>query len=123
MNNVLSVLVTFILTAASGLMDARGFLYASKAWPDGQLALKPAVLSLVSFLAGVSLYIASVRFMQALGLQTVALQSAIWFVITAVGIAAMDGTVLQWTRSQQLVAIGIVVALTWLISSTNSTGH
>ena len=29
--------VVGILTVASGLLDARGFVYASRAWPGGQL--------------------------------------------------------------------------------------
>jgi preprotein translocase subunit SecF len=62
--------------------------------------------------------------MQSVGIAGVALQSAIWFVVTAIGIAVMDGTVLQWTRIQQLVGVSIGVMLTWLIASTAATsGH
>jgi hypothetical protein len=61
-----------------------------------------------------------VKFMQNAGIHGVALQSGIWFVITAVGIAAMDGTLLQWTRTQQIVGIAVAVALGWLISTTRA---
>ena len=43
------------------------------------------------------LYIVAVKFMQNAGIQGVALQSGIWFVVTAVGIAVMDGNIVQWT--------------------------
>jgi hypothetical protein len=61
-----------------------------------------------------------VKFMQNAGIQGVALQSGIWFVITAVGIAAMDGTILNWTRTQQVVGVVVAVALCWLIATTRA---
>ena len=112
--------VVGLLTVASGLLDARGFVYASRAWPGGQLDVKIALASLAAFAGGVSLYIIAVKFMQNAGLHGVALQSGIWFVVTAIGIAAMDGTLLQWTRTQQVVGVAVAVALCWLISTTRS---
>lgn len=117
MKQGVSALLVLVLTALSGVMDARGFVYAGRAWPDGHLDWPTVGLSLLAFLAGISLYIASIRSMQALGLHTVALQSGIWFVVTAIGIAVMDGTVVQWSRSQQLVALAVMVGLAWLIAT------
>jgi hypothetical protein len=62
----------------------------------------------------------AVKFMQNAGIHGVALQSGIWFVVTAVGIAAMDGTLLQWSRSQQAVGLAVAIALCWLISTTRA---
>jgi hypothetical protein len=76
--------------------------------------------SILSFVAGLSLYIASVRFMQAFGLGAVAIQSAIWFVVTAIGIGLMDGSVAQWSRTQQLVALGVFAGLGFLIVTTRA---
>jgi len=112
--------VVGLLTIASGLLDARGFVYAARAWPDGQLDLKMGLASLLSFAGGVSVYILAVKFMQNAGIHGVALQSGIWFVVTAIGIAAMDGTLAQWSRSQQMVGVAVAVALCWLISTTRS---
>src|SRR3569833_1444571 len=97
----LSAFLVLLLTIASGVMDARGFVYAGRAWPDGQLDWRAVGQSLLAFLAGISLYIGAVRFMQSMGLSAVALQSGIWFVATAIGIAALDGSVTQWSRTQQ----------------------
>ena len=101
-------------------LDARGFVYAARAWPAGQLDVKMALASLLSFIGGVSAYIVVVKFMQNAGIQGVALQSGIWFVVTAIGIAAMDGTLLQWSRTQQVVGALVAVALGWLITTTRS---
>ena len=120
MGQVGNLLVVGLLTVASGLLDARGFLYAGKSWPGGQLDPKMGIISLLSFGGGLTAYILAVKFMQSAGLHGVALQSGIWFVITAVGIAAMDGTLLQWTRTQQIVGIAVAVALGWLISTTRA---
>ena len=112
--------VVGILTIASGLLDARGFVYAAHAWPEGQLDLKMGLVSLLSFASDVSAYIVAIKFMQNAGIHGVALQSGIWFVVTAVGIAAMDGSLLQWTRIQQVVGIAVAIALGWLITTTRS---
>ncbi len=118
MGSVGNLAVVGLLTIVSGLLDARGFVYAARAWPEGQLDLKIALASLLSFAGGVSVYIVAVKFMQNAGIHGVALQSGIWFVVTAVGIAAMDGSLLQWTRTQQVVGVAVAIALGWLISTT-----
>jgi hypothetical protein len=120
MGQVGNLLVVGLLTVVSGLLDARGFVFAGKAWPGGQLDPKMGIVSLLSFGGGLTAYILAVKFMQSAGIHGVALQSGIWFVITAVGIAAMDGTLLQWTRTQQVVGLAVAVALGWLISTTRA---
>jgi hypothetical protein len=119
MKSFLSALLVLVLTVTSGVMDARGFVYAGRAWPGGHLDWTAVGRSMLAFFAGISLYIGAVRFMQAMGLNAVALQSGIWFVATAIGIAALDGTVVQWTRLQQVVALGVMVGLAWLITTAH----
>jgi len=120
MGQVVNYAVVGLLTIASGFLDARGFLYASRAWPEDQLDLKMALASLAAFAGGVSAYIVAIKFMQNAGIQGVALQSGIWFVVTAIGIAAMDGSLLHWTRTQQVVGLAVAIALGWLISTTRA---
>ena len=121
MGQVGNFAIVAILTLASGLLDARGFVYAARAWPNGQLDLKMGLASLAAFAGGVSAYIIAIRFMQNAGIQGVALQSGIWFVVTAIGIAAMDGSILQWSRAQQLVGLAVAIALGWLITTTRTS--
>lgn len=104
-------------------MDAKGFVYAARAWPEGRLDVRFATASMLSFFAGLSLYIAAVRFMKSVGVSAVALQSGIWFVVTAVGIAVMDGSVLQWNRSQKVVAVLVAAGLGWLLATAHAEGH
>jgi hypothetical protein len=115
-----NLIVVGLLTIGSGLLDARGFVYAAQSWPGGQLDLRVGLLSLACFAGGLTAYIVAVKFMQNAGIQGVALQSGIWFVITAVGIAAMDGTILNWSRTQQVVGVAVAVALCWLIATTRA---
>jgi hypothetical protein len=79
-----------------------------------------AIASLVSFAGGITAYMVAIKFMQGAGIHGVALQSGIWFVVTAVGIALMDGTLLQWSRTQQAVGVAVAVALAWLIATTRA---
>jgi hypothetical protein len=120
MSQLGNFIVVGLLTAASGLLDARGFVFAGKTWPGGSLDPKVGLIALLCFGGGLTAYIVAVKFMQSAGIHGVALQSGIWFVITAVGIAAMDGTLLQWTRLQQIVGLAVAVALGWLISTTRA---
>jgi hypothetical protein len=115
-----NLLIVGLLTVASGLMDARAFVYASRTWPGGQLDLRMAASSLAAFGAGITFYLIAIKFMQNAGIQSVALQTSIWFVVTAIGIAAMDGTIVNWSRPQQVVGIAVTLALGWLIVSTRS---
>jgi hypothetical protein len=119
MQSFLSALLVLVLTVTSGAMDARGFVYAARAWPEGVLNWTAVGQSMLAFFAGISLYIGAVRFMQSMGLHAVALQSGIWFVATAIGIAAMDGTVTQWTRLQQMVALIVMAGLAYLVTTAH----
>ena len=119
MKPFLSAFFVLLLTVLSGVMDARGFVYAGRAWPGGNLSWTAVGQSLLAFVAGISLYIGAVRFMQSMGLNAVALQSGIWFVATAIGIAALDGSVVQWTRLQQAVALAVMLGLAWLIATAH----
>ena len=120
MGQVGNLVVVALLTVGSGLLDARAFVFAARVWPEGRLDWKMALASLACFAGGIGLYMFAVKFMHNAGIQGVALQSGIWFVVTAIGIAAMDGTIVQWTRSQQVVGVAIAVALCWLISTTRA---
>ena len=120
MGQAANLFIVGLLTIASGVLDARGFVYAGRAWPDGQLDPKMGLASLAAFAGGLSAYIVAIKFMQNAGIQGVALQSGIWFVVTAIGIAAMDGSLLAWSRTQQVVGLGVAVALCWLISTTRA---
>jgi hypothetical protein len=123
MTHLFNLLLVTGLTTLSGIMDARGFYYAPMAWPGGHLDGRYAALSIVCFVGGLSLYIVAVRFMQHVGVGSIAVQSAVWFVVTAVGIALLDGSVLQWSRAQQVVALLVFAGLAWLIATTRTTSH
>ena len=74
-------------------------------------------------MGGLTAYILAVRFMQNAGVDGVALQSGIWFVITAVGHRG-DGRqhLLQWTPRPAGGGRGAwPIALGWLISTTRAT--
>ena len=84
----------------------------------GQLDLKWGISAVLAFVGGLSCYVVAVRFMQGAGIQGVALQSALWFVVTGIGVAIMDASILQWSRTQQVVGVLVAVGLCWLIAST-----
>ncbi len=120
MPRLMSLATVILLTFGSGLLDARGFVFAARAWPDGRLHAPAGLMALLCFVGGLSLYIVAVRFMQNVGVTGVALQSALWFIVTAVGIAIMDSSILNWSRVQQAVALAVALGLGWLIATTRA---
>ena len=110
--------IVLVLTVLSGALDGRGFVYAARAWPGGQFDARMATASVLAFAAGLTCYVVAVKFLQQLGVGSVALQSGIWFVVTAVGISLMDGRIGEWTRLQQIVAVMVAAGLCWLLAST-----
>lgn len=119
MPGLLTVLALIAMTAASAFFDAKGFVYASQAWRDGTLVPATALLSLVNFVGGVTLYVLSIGFSQRLGVQSAAVQSIFWFAMTVVGIALMDGTIAQWTTVQRTVGAIVTIGIGWLLVSTS----
>jgi hypothetical protein len=112
------VLALFVVTALSAYFDARGFVYAAQSWKNGSLIASTALLSLVNFVGGVTLYILSIGFQQRLGVQSAAVQSIFWFGMTVMGIALMDGTIAQWTMTQRAVGVVVSAGIGWLLIST-----
>ena len=118
MKSFLSISALLIVTALSAFLDAKGFVYAAQAWRSGSLAPSVAFQSLLYFVGGVTIYIASIGFQQYLGVQSAAMQSIFWFAMTVVGVALLDGTIGHWTVAQRLVAVTVTVGIGWLLFST-----
>ena len=53
MKTLLSAFFVLLLTVLSGVMDARGFVYAGRAWPGGTLNWAAVGQSLLAFVAGI----------------------------------------------------------------------
>jgi hypothetical protein len=118
MQNLVNLSLVVFLTGLSGLLDARGFHFAGQAWPRGVLEWRMGGSAILCFVGGLSCYVLAVRFMQGLGVGSVAIQTGIWFVVTAIGVAWLDGSIATWTRTQQGVGIGVALAIGWLAATT-----
>jgi len=114
-----ALLITGLIAATilSAYFDARGFIYAAQAWRGGSFVTGTALLSLINFVGGVTLYISSIGFQQRLGVESAAMQSIFWFVATVVGVALMDGTIGQWSVTQRVVGVGVTAGIGWLLVS------
>lgn len=110
---VLAALIA--LTAASAFLDAKGFVYAARAWREGSLDWRIGAISFSFTMAGVALYIFSIGLHQKLGIQSAAVQSVFWFAMTVIGIALLDGSIAQWSWAQRFVAAAVSVGIGWLL--------
>jgi len=116
---VVSWAVLVATIAISAVLDAYGFLHAARAWSvDGRLLARPASLSLGCFLVGVVLYVVSIRVQRSVGVHSATMQSAVWFAMTIIGIALVDGSIARWSVVQLGVGVVVVAGLIWLLATT-----
>jgi hypothetical protein len=115
-----SALLIFALLAASGCADAYGFFYASKIWQQGHLSPGDLGRSALGWFVGISLYVVALRPMSNAGVTSAELQTAVWFAMTIIGVVVFSGRFFAWQRLDQAVAVGVVVALGWLLVRTQA---
>ncbi|MBB6093704.1 putative membrane-anchored protein [Povalibacter uvarum] len=122
MTSALWVGALVILTALSAFFDAKGFVYAAQSWRDGTLSLSIALLALLYFVGGVSVYIGTIGIQHKLGVNSATLQTLFWFAMTIIGIALLDGTIAGWSTVQKSVGIAVTAGIGWLLVSAGG-GH
>ena len=112
MGQIGNLVVVGLLTLASGLLDARGFVYAARAWPDGQLDLKMGLASL-AVVRGRSDGLHPGRQIHAERRHPGRRAAKRHLVRGHRRRASRPWTasLLQWTRTQQVVGVAVAVAL------------
>ena len=107
-----------LLTLLSGIADAQGFVHASTAWANGKIVWEEGGKALLGFGIGALCYILVANYLTQVGVVSAELQTMIWFLVTIVGIAVMNGKVLHWQRLDQFVALVAIICIGWLVIRT-----
>jgi hypothetical protein len=118
MNDMVRLLVLAGLTLASGLGDAQGFIHAARMWQDGRLVWRELLASALGFGVGIGSYWISVRDLVRAGVVSAEIQTLIWFGVTIVGVAVVNGRFRAWPAGDQAVAAGVLLGLGWLVLRT-----
>jgi hypothetical protein len=118
--DVLRLLVLTVLTLASGLGDAQGFIHAARMWQDGRMVWRELLASAGGFAVGIGSYWIAVRYLVSAGVLSAEIQTLIWFGVTIVGVAVVNGRFLAWPAADQAVAAGVLAGLGWLVLRTGS---
>ncbi len=108
-----------VLTVASGIFDALAFSYAAGMWREGKVVWIEAARATGSFVVGIGLYFGAVRYLAEAGIVFAEIQALVWFTVTIVGVAVLEGRFLQWQLLDQVVAANVMVCLGWLITRTS----
>jgi hypothetical protein len=111
----LRLLLLAALTLASGLGDAHGFVHAARMWQDGRLVARELAHSAAGFALGVGCYWIAVRDLVRAGVLSAEVQTLVWFGVTIVGIALASGRILSWRAIDQVVALGVLTGLGFLL--------
>jgi len=110
-----SLLMIAVFTLLSGIGDAAGFIFASRVWSDGRFVWPEAIKCVAGFQFGMLMYWAALWKLSAHGIVSAETQTMFWFIVTMVGVAALNGRVLAWPASDQAVAICLLLGIAWLM--------
>lgn len=106
------------LTLVSGLSDSRGFIHAANIWQGGQLIWGEVGKSALGFSVGIFMYWIVLKYMKELGIVAPEIQTVIWFGMTLVGVAIASGQFFRWQLTDQMVALGVLIGIGWLLART-----
>lgn len=120
MGNVRLAALVVGLIVLSGVGDAQGFIHASTMWRDGRLQLRELILSALGFAVGIGCYWVAVRYLSEAGIVSAELQTLLWFGVTLAGVALLGGEIASWRRIDQLVALGVMLGIGWLLVGTGA---
>ena len=113
---MINVLLAIGLTIGSGVLDAFGFVHASRVWRDDHLVLREVFLTFVYFLSGVGAYLLVVRYFDRLGISATEIQTLLWFAVTVLGVATIQRSLADWSTTDRAAALVAVVSVGWLVA-------
>ncbi|MFL6088717.1 MAG: hypothetical protein ACJ71Z_01080 [Aeromicrobium sp.] len=113
---MINVLAAIVLTLGSGLLDALGFVHASRVWRDDHLVMSEAARTFAYFLAGVGAYVFVVRYLDRLGFTAPELQTLMWFTVTVLGVAVIERSLGDWATIDRFVAAIALLSVGWLVA-------
>jgi hypothetical protein len=111
-------IIISVVTILSGLGDSRGFIHASRIWQDSGIVWAELWKSALGFGSGISLYWIVLKYMRSAGIVSPELQTTIWFAVTLLGVALVSGQFFQWHITEQVVGVGVLIGITWLLVRT-----
>jgi hypothetical protein len=119
-DKIVPFVLIIVLTVVSGLGDAQGFIHAANIWQNGRLALDSLAKSALGFAFGISMYWLALRWMREVGVVSPEVQTLAWFGVTIVGVALASGNFVRWQLAEQVVAVGVLLGIGWLMLRTGA---
>jgi hypothetical protein len=107
------------LTLLSGFADAQGFLHAAQIWVDRKVIWLEVAKSALGFGSGIILYWIALKYLKEAQIAAPEIQTLIWFGVTIVGVAIASGKFAHWRGTEQLVATGVLLGISWLLVRTS----
>jgi hypothetical protein len=109
-----AIIIGIILTLVAGIADSQGFIHAADVWSADAVRWPEVGKSALGFTAGVALYIFALRYLMRAGIVAPEVQTALWFGVAIIGVAAISRRVLFWSRWDQLIGLAVLLGIGWL---------
>lgn len=111
----INIFIIIVITICSGIGDSQGFVHAANIWHKGRIVWAEVLKSSLGFSVGIFLYWIVIKFLNDVGIKSAELQTIGWFSVTIIGVALSSGKFFQWDPFDQIIAIGILSGIAWLM--------
>lgn len=91
-------------------------------WENGRLVWAEFGKSVLGFEAGFVGYWLAVRYLKQVGVINTEIQAVLWFGVTIIGVALLNGNFFHWPRLEQWVALVVLVGMGWLLFRVGAKG-
>jgi len=115
-----NLIIIIIVTLIAAIGDSLGFVYAAQVWKAGKLIWKELAKSAIGFWIGNIGYWIAVRYLIERKVISPEIQTIIWFITTVIIIAILSGRFFKWQLLDQIVGIGVMLGVGWLIFRTTN---
>ncbi len=109
----IQVFILALCGIGTGVFDGLGFAHASRIWSNG-FNLQLFLLSLGYFMAGILLYIFSLKYLGSLGVTSPTIQTSIWFISVIITVAVYSGDIWRWGLGEKIAALMVISWIAWL---------
>src|SRR5688500_14278561 len=97
----MSILILVLLTIVSAWGDSRGFIYAARAWTDGNPDWTDLGRAVTGYAIGIAAYLVALKYLRAVSDVGPSIQTAAWFLLTIVGVSIGSRDFFKWTTMDQ----------------------
>jgi hypothetical protein len=113
--SIYSLVFVVTFTLLSAFCDAVSFTHAARVWQGNRIVWREVLYSTGAIIIGSAFYYLAVRYISQAGIVSAEIQTLLWFTAVAIGVATLNGQAFNWQPVDQVVALGVLLGIGWLL--------